>query len=176
MTPPVKPKTVDAAGAAEGRKSHHVAFADNGLALQLFGSHHRNLARVEQKMDVAIHARGNEITITGDADAIQRVREVLEGLYAKLEQGHDVDGEEVDAMIRMATSPKGDIRDADLTIRTRKRHISPRSPVQAEYLRAIDRAELVFAEGPAGTGKTYLAVGKAVERLIKGEVDRIILS
>lgn len=176
MTPPAKPKSADAAGAADGRKSQQVTFADNGLALQLFGSHHRNLARVEQKMDVAIHARGNEITITGDADAVERARQVLEGLYAKLERDHEVGGEEVDAVIRMATSPKGDIRDADLTIRTRNRHISPRSPVQAEYLRAIDRAELVFAEGPAGTGKTYLAVGKAVERLIKGEVDRIILS
>ncbi len=176
MTPPVKAKIKTKAAAKAAAESGRMTFADNGLTMLLFGSHHQNLARIEQKMDVAINARGNELTITGDAAAVGNTKKVLNGLYSSLENGKEINTEEVDAVLRMATAPGGDINDADLTIRTNKRHISPRSPVQADYLRAIDRAELVFGEGPAGTGKTYLAVAKAVERLIGGSVDRIILS
>ncbi|MBI2978940.1 MAG: PhoH family protein, partial [Rhodospirillales bacterium] len=171
----MKPRTVGDAGGGAA-KSAQMTFADNRLALQLFGSHHQNLARIEQKLDVAVHARGNEVTITGAPDAVDGTRRVLEGLYARLEQGHAVGREEVDAVLRMATAPGGNINDAELTIHTRNRYISPRSTAQAEYIRAIDRFELVFGEGPAGTGKTYLAVAKAVERLVNGDVDRIILS
>ena len=110
------------------------------------------------------------------ADAVNGAARVLDGLYGRLEKGHEVNGEEVEAVLRMAKAPGGDIADADLTIRTRKRHISPRSSGQADYHRAIDDVKLVFGEGPAGTGKTYLAVAKGVERLVKGSVDRIILS
>lgn len=174
MTPPAKPKpAIKPRPAAQSAK---LVFADNGLALQLFGSHHKNLARLEQEMDVSIDARGNEVTISGEADAVDGACRVLEGLYSRLENGKNVNPEVVDAVLRMANAPGGDIGDAELTIRTKKRHISPRSSVQADYLRAIDRSELVFGEGPAGTGKTYLAVAKGVERLVMGSVDRIILS
>ncbi len=161
---------------ADGEKTVEMTFDDNALALQLFGSHHRNLARIEQKLNVAVHTRGNEATITGDAAAVEDAGRVLEGLYGRLQQGGEIDAEEVDAALRMAAQPGRDIGDSELTIQTRKRHISPRSPVQADYLRTIDKNELVFGEGPAGTGKTYLAVAKAVERLINGSVDRVILS
>jgi phosphate starvation-inducible PhoH-like protein len=93
-----------------------------------------------------------------------------------LKDGKEVGEEVVEAVLRMATSPNGDIDDVDLTIKTQKREISPRTPGQADYLRLIDESNLVFGEGPAGTGKTYLAVAKAAERLINGNVDRIILS
>jgi len=149
LTPTLKPKSNHSPGAGEAAESAELVFADNGLALQLFGSHHENLARIEQKMDVSINARGNEVTITGEREAVEGTCGVLEGLYARLEKGKDVGHEEVDATLRMATAPGGDIGNADLIIRTKKRHISPRSPVQAEYLQAIDRAELVFGEGPA---------------------------
>jgi len=174
MTQPVKTKAKDTAQAAS--KSGRVTFPDNGLAMELFGSHHQNLARIEQKMDVTINARGNELTITGESSVVNATKKVLKGLYASLENGKEINTEEVDAVLRMATQPGGDINDADLTIRTNKRHISPRTPMQAEYLKAVDNCELVFGEGPAGTGKTYLAVAKAVERLISGSADRIILS
>ncbi len=153
-----------------------MTFDNNALALQLFGSHHRNLARIEQKMEVAINARGNEVTITGGEDAVEATGRVLTGLYGRLEDGKEVGAEDVEAVLRMATAVGGDIDDANLTIKTYKRHISPRSPVQTDYLRAIDEYNLVFGEGPAGAGKTYLAVAKAAERLINGSVDRIILS
>ena len=115
-----------------------MTFDDNDLAMQLFGSHHRNLARIEQKLDVAINARGNEVTITGDDDAVEATGQVLNGLYGRLEQGKEVGTEDVEAVLRMAVAPNGDIGDADVTIKTHKKHISPRSPVQADYLRAID--------------------------------------
>lgn len=157
-------------------KAAHLAFDDNTLALQLFGAHHSHLARIEKALDVTIHARGNEVTISGDQEAVDAACTVLNGLYGQLTRGLVVGGAEVDAVVRMAPRGYGDGADADLAIRTRKRHILPRSPTQAAYIRAIDECELVFGLGPAGTGKTYLAVAKAVERLITGEVDRIVLS
>lgn len=151
-------------------------FSENALAQQLFGSHHSHLARIEQKLDGSIHARGNEVTISGSTESVNAIGTVLDSLYARLERGLDVEREEVDAALRMVNAPNGDVSDADVTIVTRNRSISPRSATQAEYLRAIKNAKLVFGQGPAGTGKTYLAVAMAVERLVSGEVDRIILS
>lgn len=175
MTLPRKTKSPGKSSGKAG-KSLKKIFPDNKLAQELFGSHHENLARIEQKMDVAINARGNELTLTGAPGAVRDTSRVLEGLYERLQQGAAVGREEVEAVLRMAAHPEGDIGDAGLTIHTRNRKISPRSTVQANYLRAIDETALVFGEGPAGTGKTYLAVAKAVERLLQGSVDRIILS
>lgn len=166
MTPP--PKI-----AAETAR---MLFDENNMALRLFGPHHCHLAQIEQRLGVAVNARGNELTITGDAAAISVARAVLDELYARLKRGLEVGHEDVTAALRIAVHNGGDMSDAGIEINTRKRSISPRSPVQADYIRAIDANELVFGLGPAGTGKTYLAVAKAVERLVKGEVDRIILS
>ena len=156
--------------------SAELEFADNGLVIQLFGSHNSHLARVEQMVDVAIHTRGNEVTIVGASEAVEAARSGLTSLYRRLQEGLPVGQEEVDAAMRMAIGGTDESSVDDLTIRTRRKHISPRSPTQAAYIRAIDAYELVFGLGPAGTGKTYLAVAKAVENLVGGEVDRIILS
>ena len=155
--------------------SVHLALADNALAQQVFGSHHAHLARIEQRLGVVIDTRGNQVTVTGDAAAVEAARQVMVGLYRRSERGQAVRREEVDAALRMA-AVGGDVTDADLEVRIRQRAVSARSPTQADYLRAIDRHELVFGVGPAGTGKTYLAVAKAAERLVNGDVDRIILS
>ena len=149
---------------------------DNGLAQQVCGPHNSHLARIEQRLGVSIASRGNELTVTGAADALNAARQVIEGLYERLGKGLSVDREEVDAALRMALHREFQVADADVAIHTRKRSISPRSPTQAAYLKAIDDAQLVFGLGPAGTGKTYLAVAKAVERLLQGDVDRIILT
>ena len=172
MTPPAKQSALK--NSAE--TSVDLSFADNNLAIELFGSHHANLARIEKAADVNIFARGNTVAVSGSVDAAAAAVSVLNGLYERLERGLIVGPDEVDAVLRMAMADGGDVRDADLTIRTRRKHISPRSPMQANYLRAIEQNDMVFGLGPAGTGKTYLAVAKAVEKLMKGEVDRLILS
>ena len=172
MTPPAKQSALK----KPAETSVDLSFADNNLAIELFGSHHANLARIEKATDVNIFARGNTVAVSGSVDAAAAAVSVLNGLYERLERGLIVGPDEVDAVLRMAMADGGDVRDADLTIRTRRKHISPRSPMQANYLRAIEQNDMVFGLGPAGTGKTYLAVAKAVEKLMKGEVDRLILS
>ena len=151
-------------------------FDDNGLALELFGSYHTNLARIERRLDVAVHARGNEVTVSGEGGAVAAAADVLDGLYERLERGLAVDQAEVDAALRMALAPGGNVQDTALAIKIRDRKFFPRSPAQAVYVQCMDEVELVFGEGRAGTGKTYLAVAKAAERLVRGEVERIILS
>ena len=151
-------------------------FADNGLTIELFGAHHANLARIEQVLDVQVLARGNEVIIVGYGDAVEAACDALDRLYSRLERGLTVDMPEVDAAIRIGRSSGSIGGSKDMAVHTRKRTISPRSATQEEYLKAIDGAELVFGQGPAGTGKTYLAVAKAVEGLLSGKVDRIILS
>ncbi len=152
------------------------SYEDNSLAIALFGSHHAHLSCVEQKLNVIIHARGNKLTINGLIEDVNSACQVFEGLYQRLQKKLPLDLAEVDAALRMVQSPKSSIADSNSVIRTPKRLISPRSATQAEYLKAIDDNELVFGQGPAGTGKTYLAVAKAVELLVKGDVERIILS
>ncbi len=149
-------------------------FDDNRLLADLFGSHHSNLAQIEKSEEVVIQTRGNRVTISGETVAVAAVREVLDRLYLRLKRGLPVNGGDVDAALRMVRHGGAD--SDDLIVRTRKLHISPRTPTQAAYVQAIADMEMVFALGPAGTGKTYLAVATAVERLIQGQVDRIILS
>ncbi len=151
-------------------------FQKNGLAIALFGSHHSHLTLIETALNVVIHARGNEVTITGDAEAVARSLSVLNGLYERLVRGQDIEEAEVDAMLRFSAEPEREMPSTEGGVSTLNRVVTARTPKQADYLRAIDESELVFSEGPAGTGKTYLAVAKAVERLVRGDVERIILS
>ncbi|NQU55960.1 MAG: PhoH family protein [Rhodospirillales bacterium] len=172
MTPPTKPDSLQD-NAPDSRK---LTFENNGLAMQLFGPHQAHLTIIEQKLDVTAQAVGNEVTLIGEADAINAAAEALNGLYGRLKKNMSVDRHEVEAVLRMAAASGSKVADADIEVKTRKRTISPRTPTQAKYLRTIDENELVFGIGPAGTGKTYLAVAKAVERLLRGDVERIILS
>ena len=151
-------------------------FADNGLTMELFGAHHVNLARIEQILNVQLLARGNEVTIIGLADAVDNSCNALDALYERLNTGLGVGLPDVDAAVRMGPSQNATVFPKKMAVSTPKRLISPRSNTQVIYLKAIDQMELVFGQGPAGTGKTYLAVAKAVERLMCGDVDRIILS
>lgn len=152
-------------------------FQKNALALALFGSHHSHLAMIENTLGIVIHARGNEVTFAGDAENVARAISVLEALYERLERGQEIAQPEVDAMLRFSEEPPERMaRKSNTGVNIRDRMVTARTPTQADYLRAIDESELVFGEGPAGTGKTYLAVAKAVERLVRGDVERIILS
>ena len=121
--------------------------------------------------------------IEGEPEAAARAREVLLGLYNRLDEGHDIDAELVNAIIAMSGQPTLDgiiapevIEPPKVMIRTRKKTIVPRSKAQAVYMEALARDDMIFALGPAGTGKTYLAVAQAVQQLIGGSVDRLILS
>ena len=160
-----------------------IEFAEPHLLGPLFGEFDRNLVAIEDRLGVYIAARGNRVQVEGEPDAAARARDVLQGLYNRLGEGHDIDAEAVSAVIAMSGQPMLDgIVAADISeppkvmIRTRKKTIVPRSRTQASYMEALGRDDLIFALGPAGTGKTYLAVAQAVQQLIGGSVDRLILS
>src|SRR5512146_736363 len=169
--------------AVPDRARLEIEFEQPYLLGPLFGDYDRHLLTIEQRLGVHIAARGNRVQIEGDPDAAARARDVLIGLYNRLDQGHDVDAEAVDAVLGMAAQPNLDgIIQEEVTsaprvmIRTRKKTIVPRSAVQTTYMEALARDEMIFALGPAGTGKTYVAVAQAVSQLINGSVDRLILS
>ena len=150
---------------------------------RLFGEYDQNLIAIEQRLGVYISARGNKLQIEGEAESAARAREVLTGLYNRILKGEDVDAGMVEAVIQMSAEPtlEGIIRHdvsqpPSVMIRTRKKTIVPRSATQARYMEALSRSEIIFALGPAGTGKTYVAVAQAVQMLIQGQVDRLILS
>ncbi len=157
-------------------------FEDNALLPMLYGAFDRNLARLEQQLDVSISSRGSELRISGPMGRVAAARAALQTLHERLEAGLGVDLAEVDASVRLAERAgaavggnAGSARPAPF-INTPLRRISPRSPAQVRYVRALHESDLVFGIGPAGTGKTYLAVARAVSMLLAGEVDRILLS
>ncbi|MBF0326628.1 MAG: PhoH family protein [Alphaproteobacteria bacterium] len=150
-------------------------FADNALLQILFGPHNANLGRIEQVLGVAVNTRGNAVELSGPPEVAAEAARALDDLYALAgRQGH-LETADVDAALRMTRRAAASSA-PDLVLRTRKRHIAPRTPVQADYLEALGRDSLVFGLGPAGTGKTYLAVAKAVSMMLEGQVDRIVLS
>jgi phosphate starvation-inducible PhoH-like protein len=162
-----------------------LAFEDNRLAAQLYGDFDQHLALIEQRLGVQATPRGNHVMLKGAASAVDQARRVLESLYEQLEEAQPIDVATVDAVIRMIetedsqlTLPtlekKGKVRMAQIA--TRKATIVARTPAQDAYMRAMERAELVFGIGPAGTGKTYLAVAHAATLLERGDINRIILS
>ncbi len=155
----------------------HLEFDDNRLLPVLFGEHDRNLARVEQALGVSIVSRGNHLSITGPAGAVQTAEAAFRQLYDRLKRGLPVNAAEVEGALKLAGGAAPEAAGAEgIQVRTRKRLISPRSPTQAAYLRAMRENDLVFGLGPAGTGKSYLAVAMAVSMMSAGQVERIILS
>ena len=167
----------------EGRARLEIEFEQPYLLGPLFGDYDRHLVMIEDRLGVHIAARGSRVMIEGEPDAAARAREVLMGLYDRLDKGQDVDAAAVEAVIGMANQPLFDgivseeVANAPkVMIRTRKKTIVPRSVVQTQYMEALARDDMIFALGPAGTGKTYLAVAQAVQMLITGQVERLILS
>ena len=172
---------------SEGKKGSTeitLAFDDNRHASALFGQYDQNLAQIERRLGVDAHANGNHVTIKGEPEACEHARLVLENLYARVSLGQlvgvgDVDGAIEEGALQGSLFPNdiGGARTVFEQIGTRRRgSVRARNSAQDRYLRAMKRHELVFAEGPAGTGKTWLAVGYAVLLLEQGAVERIILS
>jgi phosphate starvation-inducible protein PhoH and related proteins len=161
-----------------------LAFDDNRHASLVFGQYDQNLAQLERRLGVIANANGNHVTIKGKVEACEHARLVLENLYAQVELGQpvslgDVDGAIEEGAMQGTLFPKEDegARAVFEQIGTRRRgSVRARNTAQDHYLRAMKCHELVFAEGPAGTGKTWLAVGFAVLLLEQGAVERIILS
>jgi phosphate starvation-inducible protein PhoH and related proteins len=159
--------------------SRTLSFEDNARCAVLFGRHHEHLALLERRLPVSLAARGNLVTISGELEPVDAAASVLEELYRQLDGDQDFGRNEVDATVRMILRGAHDVaglRGDDVVIRTERRRVSPRSPTQAAYLRAMRDHDLVFGIGPAGTGKTYLAVATGVALLRQRVVDRLILS
>ena len=158
-------------------------FDEPALLGALFGQFDANLVQVENRLGVYIAARGNKIQVEGPEDAVARARETLNGMYHRLEQGHALDSGAIESLITMSAEPtlegiiSGDAGGTPpIMIRTRKKTIVPRSATQIDYMRSLTKADIIFALGPAGTGKTYVAVAQAVSQLMTGSVQRLILS
>ncbi|MFT4715748.1 MAG: phosphate starvation-inducible PhoH-like protein [Paracoccaceae bacterium] len=183
--------TQDAANTAAQQATPHaepvetqLQFPDNRLLIDLCGEFDRNLAQIEQAFEVQIVRRGNALALIGEAISLDRAAATLNALYSRLETGRTVEPGDVDAAIRFSAPIKGDkggdqlemFRGGKIEIKTRKKSVEPRTTMQAEYVRNLFEHELVFGLGPAGTGKTYLAVAVAVSMFIEGHVDRILLA
>jgi len=171
--------------AQTGERSRVELLFDKPQSLsQLFGQYDQHLVALENRLGVYITARGNRIGLEGSAEQVALARDVLNDLYQRIQRGEEVDTGLVDASIAMAAEPtlhgiiraeSGD-RAPGIMIRTRKKTIVPRTPAQAHYMQQLVSNDMIFALGPAGTGKTYLAVAQAVAQLITGSVQRLILS
>jgi len=156
-------------------------FADNRLLAQLCGEFGRHLKQIEDRLKVQIVQRGNSLILVGEAEDRDEAARVLESLYARLEAGRPVGTADIDRELRL--TPPGAARQMDMfpggdriEIRTRRKLVEPRTDAQRAYVRALHAHELNFGIGPAGTGKTYLAVAVGVSFFLAGQVDRIILS
>ena len=160
-----------------------LTFDDNRLASSLFGQYGQNLALIERRLGVVATSRGNQVTLEGPREACEQARRVLETFYERLARGDEVAQGDVDGAVRLALS-QGLLFDFDPAaarenfeeINLRKRRVRARTPAQDAYVRALKRHALVFSTGPAGTGKTWLAVAHAVQLFERKEVDRIVLS
>ncbi|WP_296762932.1 PhoH family protein [Sediminimonas sp.] len=172
--------------AASTSSERLVEFPDNRLLIDLCGEYDRNLADIETKLGVQILRRGNQLAVIGDAGATEDAIGVLSGLYERLEAGRDLEQGDIDRQIRMGPGedPQGEdageqlemFKGGRVEIKTRKKLVEPRTAAQKSYVASLFSHDLAFGIGPAGTGKTYLAVAAGVSMFLAGEVDRIVLS
>lgn len=165
----------------------HLSFESNALLPSLFGEQEENLLKLEKAFGISAVSRGNIVSLSGEAGALKSARTVLESLYKKLKKGEDLAPSDVDAALRMVGDMAGEVKEdvkrekmgniaGGVNIKTMKKTIVPYSHSQAAYIKELYEKDLIFALGPAGTGKTYIAVAKAVHAFLNKEVERIILS
>ncbi len=152
---------------------------NNQLVQVLVGVNDVNIRLIERMLNVEILSFGNQITLKGSATDVENAKTAMDILYEKASKGHVIGEQEVKAAVRIcggvgSAKEKQDL--SEIVLKTKKRYIYPRSQTQAEYITKMMQNELVFGLGPAGTGKTYLAVALAVSMMLEGAVDKIILS
>jgi phosphate starvation-inducible PhoH-like protein len=166
----------------ETTQTVYVEFDDNQGLLTLVGPQDCNILRIEQRLGVSIALRGNKIAISGSEPEVTYAKSALQYLYSQFLKGRPIDIEDVDAALRLVSASVTFNRDGlkadndEISIPTKLRIVFPRSARQAEYIKTMQTYDLVFGLGPAGTGKTYLAVAYGVSLLLSGKIDRIILS
>lgn len=161
-----------------------IEFEDNRALAEIIGPHSRNLAVIERAFEIEIHHRGNVLTLQGDDEAVRRATETLTTLREREAKGRPIEQGDVEGAIRFANAPQREapapeavkLNPRGVEIHTRKRVIEPRSPRQAAYIDALTNDTLTFGIGPAGTGKSYLAVAAGVAAFLEKRVDKIILS
>ncbi len=156
-----------------------LSFSDNRLIPLLYGEHDTNLNRIEHQLGVHVASRGNVLTISGPQREATAAEMALISLWNRLQDSLPVSSGDVDAAVRMAREHRDHAHGNvvhDLKLKTKRRSIAPRTPAQAEYLKLMEENNLVFALGPAGTGKTFLAVAQAVAMMQSGQIERLILS
>ncbi|MGD9043130.1 MAG: PhoH family protein [Desulfobacterales bacterium] len=155
-------------------------FSDIELAQQLFGERNSNLQRIAAATDTTVNARGSKVFIQGDSINARLAQNVLDQLYALIKEGYPIHPKDLDYAVRVLSgNDRADLKKIFLDtvyITSKKTTITPKSPAQKEYIDAIRKYDIVFGIGPAGTGKTYLAMAMAVSALTKGLFDRIILT
>ena len=183
----MNPSAADERKDQEHPDQTNIKFPDNRLLIDLCGEFDKNLAEIEQKLALQIVRRGNELNLFGNEISRSAGKMVLEVLYTRLENGKSLDSGDLDRELRGFTGKSLEydtqmddqvemVKKSNFEIKTRKKTIEPRTSAQRAFASSLLKSELVFGIGPAGTGKTYLAVAVAVSKFINGEVDRIILS
>jgi phosphate starvation-inducible PhoH-like protein len=157
-----------------------IDFAEIELARQLFGEHNSNLQKVARDTDVTINARGNTVFIDGDEIAIALAGDILNQLYGLLKEGYPIHPNDIDFAVRLLSGDdRTNLKEIFLDkvyLTSKKSAVTPKTLAQKEYIDAIRKNDIVFGIGPAGTGKTYLAMAMAVSTLSRGIVSRIILT
>ncbi len=176
LTPPTRPEDI---------VETLLEFPDNRLLIELCGEYDRNLSQIEHQLGVHILRRGNRLAVVGDLGAREQGAAVLRALYARLEAGRHIVAGDIDGALRMSVTAdqitgdgvqQGELFTPGMELRTRKKPIEPRTEAQKAYVANLFQNELGFGIGPAGTGKTYLAVAVGVTMLISGAVEKIVLS
>lgn len=156
-------------------QASQVEFGDNSVLARVVGPHDQHLAEIERKLEIEIGHRGNRLIIQGSAHARSHGAQVLRDLYEYADRGNEISISDVDRAIRLGLGGNSVVA-SSTSVATPKRTIKPRTPGQARYVEALAQNDLVLGIGPAGTGKTYLAVAAGVSMLARGEVERLILS
>jgi phosphate starvation-inducible protein PhoH and related proteins len=167
---------------SDQNNTQHLEFSDNTLFSQLVGPGDANITQIESRFGVTIAMRGNHLSISGIDQDVGYAKNTLQYLYAQLTKGHAIDSESLENAIRAVGSSVSlqsndtNVANGKISISTKRKMIFPRSANQGEYLHAMQTKDMIFGIGPAGTGKTYLAVAVGVSMLIAGKIDKIILT
>lgn len=154
-------------------------FGDNNLVRELYGEQNSNLKEIENRYGIRVHSRGGKLSLEGGAVEVDAAYRFFKELYGLIGKGYTLDPSDIELAARVVDEGKIKLEDVFLDtvcISTRKRIIAPKSITQKLYIESIRKHDIVFGIGPAGTGKTYLAMAMAVSAFVNKEVNRIVLT